>query len=127
MLDFSVYDTVMAAAASAGLKVLPVVMDPPAWRSTAPATGALRAMYPPRDVAAMAALTTALVQRYGPGGSFWASHPELSPVADPQLAGVERAEHPGVLGDRARTPPPTCACSARSGLRSTPPTRTPRS
>ncbi|MDX6677472.1 MAG: polysaccharide biosynthesis protein PslG [Solirubrobacteraceae bacterium] len=77
-LDFSVYDTVMTAAASAGLKVLPVVMDPPAWRSTAPATGALRAMYPPSDVAAMAALATALVQRYGPGGSFWASHPELS-------------------------------------------------
>jgi len=80
VLDFSVYDTVMAAAASAGLKVLPVLMDPPAWRSTAPATGALRAMYPPRDVAAMAALASALVRRYGPGGSFWALHPELSPA-----------------------------------------------
>jgi hypothetical protein len=77
-LDFSTYDIVMAAAASAGLQVLPVVMDPPAWRSTAPASGALRAMYPPSDDGAMAALATALVKRYGPGGSFWASHPELT-------------------------------------------------
>ncbi len=78
-LDFSVYDSVMAAAASAGLHVLPVVMDPPAWRSTAPATGRLRAMYPPRDPAEMASFATALARRYGPGGSFWSSHPQLVP------------------------------------------------
>ena len=78
-LDFSEYDTVMNAAARAGLKALPVIMDPPPWRSTAPATGALRAMYPPKDMGAMAALATALVRRYGPSGGFWAAHPELSP------------------------------------------------
>jgi hypothetical protein len=54
-------------------------MDPPAWWSTAPATGALHAMYPPRDVGAMAAVARALVQRYGPGGAFWTAHPELPP------------------------------------------------
>jgi hypothetical protein len=37
-------------------------------------------MYPPRDMGAMAALATALVRRYGPSGSFWAAHPELSPA-----------------------------------------------
>ncbi len=79
-LDFSVYDAVMAAAAGAGLRVLPVVMDPPAWRSTAPASGRLRAMYPPRDPAAMAAFVTALVRRYGPNGTFWSTHPQLPPV-----------------------------------------------
>ena len=79
-LDFSVYDDVMGAAASAGLRVLPVVMDPPAWRSTAPATGRLRAMYPPRDPAELAAFASALARRYGPGGSFWAAHPQLTPV-----------------------------------------------
>jgi hypothetical protein len=78
-LDFSVYDHVVAAAAKAGLKLLPVVMNPPAWRSTAPARGASRGMYPPRDPAAMAALATALVQRYGPAGSFWAQHRSLTP------------------------------------------------
>lgn len=79
-LDFSVYDRVMAAAASAGLRVLPVLMDPPAWRSTAPASGRLRAMYPPRDPAQMAVLAGAVAQRYGPGGSFWADHPGLTPA-----------------------------------------------
>ena len=79
-LDFSVYDTVMTAAASASLHVLPVVMDPPTWRSTAPASGRLRAMYPPRAPAEMAAFATALVQRYGPGGAFWTTHPELHAV-----------------------------------------------
>jgi hypothetical protein len=78
-LDFSIYDTVMAAAAGAGLQVLPVLMDPPAWRSTAPPSGRLRAMYPPRDPAQMGAFATALVQRYGPGGSFWSAHPQLTP------------------------------------------------
>jgi hypothetical protein len=79
-LDFSVYDDVVASAASAGLAVLPVVMDPPSWRSTAPATGSVRGMYPPRDPADMAWLATALVRRYGPSGSFWAAHPALPPV-----------------------------------------------
>lgn len=78
-LDFRVYDAVMAAAASAGLRVLPVLMDPPAWRSTAPASGRLRAMYPPRDVADMAAFTAALARRYGPGGDFWSAYPQLAP------------------------------------------------
>ena len=79
-LDFSVYDHVVAAAAKARLRLLPVIMNPPAWRSTAPARGGSRGMYPPRDPAAMAALATALVQRYGPGGSFWAAHRSLTPM-----------------------------------------------
>jgi hypothetical protein len=70
---------VVAAAAQAGLKLLPVVMDPPAWRSTAPARGASRGMYPPRNPSELAALATVLVQRYGPRGSFWAAHPALTP------------------------------------------------
>jgi hypothetical protein len=78
--DFSTYDAVMAAAASAGLQVLPVVMDPPAWRSTAPATGRLRAMYPPSDMAGMAAFAGALARRYGPAGTFWSANPRLVPA-----------------------------------------------
>ena len=79
-LDFSVYDDVLTAAATAGVSILPVLMDPPAWRSTAPDSGRLRAMYPPRHVADMASLATALVGRYGPGGRFWVAHPELAPM-----------------------------------------------
>ncbi|HEV7808831.1 MAG TPA: hypothetical protein VGO80_23715 [Solirubrobacteraceae bacterium] len=79
-LDFSVYDDVMTAVAMGGLSILPVLMDPPDWRSTAPASGRLRAMYPPRDVADLAVVATVLVERYGPGGRFWAAHPELTPA-----------------------------------------------
>jgi hypothetical protein len=78
-MDLAAYDGVMVAAARAGLAVLPVLMDPPPWRSTAPLAGRLHGMYPPRDPAAMAVLATALVDRYGPGGSLWAAHPELVP------------------------------------------------
>ena len=87
VLDFTVYDEVMGAAALAGVAVLPVLMDPPSWRSTAPATGALDDMYPPREPAAMAVLAGLLVQRYGPAGTFWAARPELprSPVRSWQV------------------------------------------
>jgi hypothetical protein len=86
-VNFAVYDHVMAAASLAGVAVLPVIMDPPPWRSTAPATGALDDMYPPREPAAMAVLAGLLVQRYGPGGKFWAEHPELpaTPVRSWQI------------------------------------------
>ena len=79
-LDFREYDEVMAAAAIAGLAVLPVIMDPPPWRSTAPLVGADDNMYPPADLDAMAVLGGLLARRYGPGGSFWAGHPELTPA-----------------------------------------------
>jgi hypothetical protein len=79
VLDYAVYDAVMRNAALAGLAVLPVLMDPPAWRSTAPASGRLPGMYPPQDPDAMAVFAGALVRRYGPDGSFWAAHPELTP------------------------------------------------
>lgn len=79
-LDYAVYDDVMATAAIARVEILPVLMDPPDWRSTVPATGRLRAMYPPRDPAELASLAALLVARYGPGGSFWAAHPRLTPM-----------------------------------------------
>jgi hypothetical protein len=79
-LDFTVYDNVMAAAAIAGLSVLPVLQEPPPWRSTAPEVDPGPDMYPPRDPDAMAVLAGLLVQRYGPGGSFWTAYPQLTPA-----------------------------------------------
>src|SRR5207302_6380065 len=35
---------------------------------------------PPSEPAAYAAYAAALVRRYGPGGDFWASHPQLPPL-----------------------------------------------
>jgi len=79
-LDFSAYDQVMLTAATAGMRVLPMLVGAPPWRSTAPAVGQAHGFYPPRDPAAMAVLAAVLVQRYGPGGTLWAAHPEVTPL-----------------------------------------------
>ena len=81
--DFTRTDAVVAAAAARGMSVLPVLQRSPAWaarRAGDPAS-------PPADPATFAAFAAALVQRYGPGGSFWAERPELPrvPVRDWQI------------------------------------------
>lgn len=75
--DFKLYDKLMAQAAKAGLSVLPVLFDPPAHRSSRPDSGAVRGTYPPASNEHFASFAVSLVARYGPGGGFWAAHPEL--------------------------------------------------
>jgi hypothetical protein len=71
--DWSVLDRRVAAAARAGLIVRPVVIAAPRWARLHPALE----FSPPKDPAQYAAFVTALVQRYGPRGTFWSSHPKL--------------------------------------------------
>ena len=71
--DFTQYDAYMAATASHGIKVLPILFDPPSFRAR---TGA-RGTYPPTKYATIGAFGAAIARRYGPNGSFWAQHPEL--------------------------------------------------
>jgi hypothetical protein len=73
--DFAAIDAVVAASAAAGLDVLPVVLRTPAWAAANPREPAS----PPRTPAPYARFLTALVHRYGPGGSFWTGRPDLSP------------------------------------------------
>jgi polysaccharide biosynthesis protein PslG len=68
--DWSSYDAVVRTATEAGLIVLPILDDPPAWASSG--QGCL-----PSDPAPYAAFTAATVARYGPGGEFWRENPEL--------------------------------------------------
>ena len=72
-VDFSVYDAPVLAAAQHGLGVLPVVFSTPPWARIDAADPAS----PPREPGDYAAFLTALVHRYGPGGSLWAEHPEV--------------------------------------------------
>src|SRR4051794_39034876 len=74
--DFSLYDAVVADAARAGLRLLPVLIDPPGFRSSAP-PGPQAGTYPPADPAAMADFASVVVGRYGRDGAFWDAHPEL--------------------------------------------------
>jgi hypothetical protein len=66
------YDRIFQRAAVAGVRVLPVLTGPPYFgRGSTP---------PPRTAKArarFAAFARDAVARYGPGGAFWAAHPEL--------------------------------------------------
>jgi hypothetical protein len=73
-LDFSVTDAVFLAAAQRGIGVLPVLQGTPGWAASNPGDPAS----PPRDNEDFARFLTAIVARYGPDGSLWAEHPELS-------------------------------------------------
>jgi len=81
--EFAFSDGVVREAASARVQVLPVVLGTPPWAARDPGSGDS----PPKGTAAYAAYSRALVQRYGPKGSFWAEHRDLpkQPVRDWQL------------------------------------------
>ncbi|MHB8694585.1 MAG: glycoside hydrolase 5 family protein [Solirubrobacteraceae bacterium] len=74
---FSEIDPLVAAAAAHGMTVLPTVMYAPSW-DAAPAP---KPSFPiPRSDAPYASFLTALVTRYGPHGSFWASVRRKVPI-----------------------------------------------
>jgi len=72
--NFSASDALVLDAAARGLEVLPVIQSSPGWAALHPDDPAS----PPRDPADVARLLTALVTRYGPNGSLWAEHPEIT-------------------------------------------------
>lgn len=69
--DWTRYDQLMTSTAQRGLSVLPLVMATPAWAGSNWNTI-------PADPSAYATLVAHIVARYGPGGSFWTAHPQLS-------------------------------------------------
>lgn len=75
--DFGPYDVFVADAARHGISLMPVLTDPPEMYSTRPPGGPLFWSYPPTSNTAFAAFARALVDRYGPTGTFWAEHPEV--------------------------------------------------
>lgn len=81
--DFSKGDELVAATAKAGIRLLPVVVGTPLWDRRRPSQQGS----PPRHPADYAAFVKALVQRYGPDGSFWRAHPKIPklPVRDWQI------------------------------------------
>lgn len=78
--DFAHWDRYMAALARHRLRVLPILIDPPRFRSSAPKRNARRGVYPPRRAADMGAFAERVARRYGPRGSFWRASPELPKV-----------------------------------------------
>jgi len=76
--DWTHYDELVRESAIQRVRLLPLLYDPPRWRSTRPAseTGH-RGMFPPKDFSDMAHWAAAVAARYGPGGAFWAAHPKI--------------------------------------------------
>jgi polysaccharide biosynthesis protein PslG len=73
--DFTPFDGFVLEAARHNIRVLPVLFDPPTFRRPA---GASKKYTPfPKSNADMAAFAQVVVERYGPNGVFWRSHPEL--------------------------------------------------
>jgi hypothetical protein len=85
--DFSEYDPLVADAAAAGLRILPVLINPPRFRSSRPRRHARRGLYPPKRFSDMGRFAAVLVRRYGPGGDLWRSRPDVPalPIRDWQL------------------------------------------
>jgi hypothetical protein len=73
------YDALMAAAAKRGLEVMPVLFNPPGFRSSGPPRPSRRGTFPPRP-GALGAFAVVVAHRYGPDGSFWRAHPQLPTV-----------------------------------------------
>lgn len=70
-IDFAATDPVVALAASHQIKLVPLVLRSPEWAKVRPDAAG------PADPFAYAAYIGALVDRYGPSGTFWSEHPEL--------------------------------------------------
>ena len=83
--DWSQSDKIMLAAGRHGLDVLPIVEFTPIWASSQP--GNHGTIQPPADFNTFKLFMAAIVQRYGPTGSFWVQHPELkkTPIRDWQI------------------------------------------
>lgn len=75
--SFGAYDSYIGDTARHGISVLPILYEPPRFRSGAPRRRARRGVYPPKRYSDMGRFGAALARRYGPTGSFWAEHPEL--------------------------------------------------
>ena len=97
--DFSLYDAYVGAAARANLSILPILFDPPAFRSARPAERRAPRHLPARQLSDFAVFAAALVRRYGPRRRSGRAS-RAAAAADPLLAGLERAQHPGLLAER---------------------------
>lgn len=69
-------DRIAGALAARGLRWLPVLGYAVPWSTTVAGTDKAA----PADPAAFAAFGAMVAARYGPGGAFWAEHPELAPL-----------------------------------------------
>ena len=74
---FDWWDRYVTAAARHRIKLLPILFEPPSFRS---AKGRVRGIYPPRRFSEMAKFAARVTRRYGPRGRFWKENPGVPEV-----------------------------------------------
>ena len=79
VMHWTALDADVAAASRAHLPLLAVLADTPAWAIEAKTPRGQQDTYPTR-IANFTAWAGRLAARYGPSGSFWSAHPELTPL-----------------------------------------------
>ena len=73
--DFSVHDRYMLQMASKGMRVLPVLFDAPPWHTAGRDRPDKGLFSRPKSGKALGKFAAAVVNRYGPRGSFWKGQP----------------------------------------------------
>jgi polysaccharide biosynthesis protein PslG len=71
---WSRYDNLLIEAANRDVRILPVLIGTPSWAGSA-------WNEIPADPSEYAEYVAKLVERYGPGGSFWQAHPDIATFA----------------------------------------------
>jgi polysaccharide biosynthesis protein PslG len=69
--DWRRTDQLVGDAADRGLRILPVLLHPPAFYSSKPAGSTSASNFPPSDNFAMGRFADKFVRRYGRNGTFW--------------------------------------------------------
>jgi hypothetical protein len=72
-------DTIARALAQHGLRWLPIADYSAAWAGSYSVNGQLQTRSPPANYDYFVSYATALVARYGPGGTFWTQNSDLTP------------------------------------------------
>jgi hypothetical protein len=75
--DFASFDNIVGLASERRLTILPVILDAPRWDAQ-PAQEVSVGI--PAQVGPYANFAKALVQRYGPHGTFWSANPKIPKV-----------------------------------------------
>ena len=91
--DFSYHDAYVAKAAAHGIRVLPVLFNPPAFYR--PTRG--RAACAPRKMATFARFAKAVARRYGRRGTLWKRTPRGAEEPNHRVPDLERAQPEDLL------------------------------
>lgn len=105
--NFSYYDAYVGAAAAHGIRILPILFDPPRFRARTPRHS--NAVYPPRRYSTLGNFGAAVARRYGPSGTFWARHPTLPKIP---ITAYQIWNEPNLTSEWGHRPPDAAAYAA---------------